>query len=162
MKRTLFTLLLCVSLAGCGTARRTPSAPVTPVILPDSTHIREEIRHITIYDTLDVALPRESGSVRTTDTLSHLETSVAESDAWLTTDGHFCHTLRNKPSLPLALPRDTVYQLRDSIRIIYKPQPYEVRVEVPRKVTLIEKLLMAAGALLLIIIILKIANYLRV
>ncbi len=80
----------------------------------------------------------------------------------LSSDRPACHSILGMRTLAAAHPRDTVYQLRDSIRIIYKPQPYEVRVEVPRKVTLIEKLLMAAGALLLIIIILKIANYLRV
>ena len=158
MKHTLFTLLLCVSLAGCGTARRAPSAPI---ILPDSVRVREEVRHITVYDTVDVALPRESSSVKTTDTISHLETSVAESDAWLTADGQLGHTLRNRPTLPLAIPHDTVYLTRDSIRTVYRPQPYEVTVEVPRHATLIEKILMILGGLWLLVIILKVANYLR-
>lgn len=60
------------------------------------------------------------------DTVSYLETSVAESEAYLTSSGQFCHTLRNKDSFPVTVSHDTVYLSHDSIRTEYLPYPVSV------------------------------------
>jgi hypothetical protein len=86
--------------------------------------VRYEERHVTVFDTVPVTLPQESSITQTLDTVSHIETSVAESDAWITPGGVLHHTLKNKPSLPVVIPHDTVYLRHDSI--VYKerdPEP---------------------------------------
>lgn len=65
------------------------------------------------------------------DTVSYLETSVAESEAYLTSSGQFCHTLRNKDSFPITVSHDTVYISHDSIRTEYLPYPVSVPSDKP-------------------------------
>lgn len=124
MKTFLPFLFVVLSLAGCSTARR--AHRLIP-ISRDSTYTRYETRHVTVYDTLRVQLPQESSMIQTLDSMSHLETSSAVSDAWLTPDGRLNHTLQNKPSVPIAVPHDTVFITRDSI--IYKERPIELHSE---------------------------------
>lgn len=96
--------------------------------LPPVVNVHTIERHVTIYDTVPVSLPQESIThFNIPDTASHLETSVAESDACLTSNGLFCHTLRNKPSLLMPIPHDTVYLIHDSIRTEYIPYPVAVK-----------------------------------
>lgn len=57
--------------------------------------IRTEIRDRIIHDTLKVEIPVEVEKIVTKDDSSHLENSVAESDAWIR-DGLLYHTLRTK------------------------------------------------------------------
>ena len=143
-------------MTGCA-SRRVPAAPAP---LSPAVSVRQVERHVTVYDTVPVLLPQESVTgFNIPDTASHLETSVAESDAWLTPDGQFCHTLRNKPSIPLVLPRDTVYCIHDSIITVY--QPYPVPVEVPRELTFLQKLLMTCGLLFLVIVLWKLLSVIR-
>lgn len=112
MKAVLPCFLLVVSLAGCGTARRTQQPAIH---IRDSVSVRHEERHVTVFDTVPVTLPQESSITQTLDTVSHIETSVAESDAWITPGGVLHHTLKNKPSVPVLVPHDTVYIRNDSI-----------------------------------------------
>lgn len=67
---------------------------------------REKVRDTTIF----VAVPAESREAARRDS-SHLETSVAASDAWIGADGVLSHTLRNKPAT-----LQTVAQIRDTER----------------------------------------------
>ena len=58
--------------------------------------IRTEIRERIIHDTLKVPIPVEVEKIVTKDDSSHLENSVAESDAYIK-DGLLYHNLRTKP-----------------------------------------------------------------
>lgn len=140
MKAVLPCFLLVVSLAGCGTARRTQQPAIH---IRDSVSVRYEERHVTGFDTAHVALPQESSAFETPlpslqpdipqdlqnslpqnlngarpllpDTVSHLETSAAVSDVIIDSEGNLHHTLTNKPSVPVLIPHDTVYIRNDSI-----------------------------------------------
>ena len=129
-----------LGLAGCGTARRIQTHTV---ISRDSVAVRYEERHVTGFDTAQVALPQESSAFETPlpslqpdipqdlqnslpqnlngarpllpDTVSHLETSAAVSDVIIDSEGNLHHTLTNKPSVPVLVPHDTVYIRNDSI-----------------------------------------------
>lgn len=128
MKAVLPCCLLVVSLAGCGTARRTQQPAIH---IRDSVAVHYEERHVTVFDTVPVTLPQESSITQTLDTVSHIETSVAESDAWITPGGVLHHTLKNKPSLPVVIPRDTVYITNDSI--VYKERETETPPQQPQE-----------------------------
>ncbi len=102
---SLISLLFIVcSVTGCGCLRRCPVAEQrdsTVVHYIDSVRIRDSL--------VLVSIPQESSSREVTaaplDT-SHLETSVAESDAWIDTTGRLHHTLDNKSGerLPVIVP----------------------------------------------------------
>ena len=153
MRIPLPFLLLVVGLAGCGTARRTP----TSTTVRDSVAVRYEERRVTVFDTIPVALPQESSAVQTLDTISHIETSVAESDAWITPGGVLHHTLTNKPSLPVVVPHDTVWITRDSIVFreredIRQPQPEPKPSFMSRLRNSLGSMLMLIGAIALIVV----------
>lgn len=150
---TILIIVIAAVMTGCASRRVTTApAPLSPAV-----SVRQVERHVTVYDTVPVPLPQESITVfNAPDTCSHLETSVAESDAWLTPDGHLCHTLNNKPSLPLILPHDTVWLSHDSIR--FEPYPVEVIKEVPRELTFLQKLLMTCGLSFLFLMSRKLLN----
>lgn len=87
----LLALCLCAS---CGVHRYVPSETV---IVRDSTvvHIKDSVA--IRYDTVSVELPKESSSVLLASSdSSHLETSLATSDAWIDTVGRLHHNLENK------------------------------------------------------------------
>ncbi len=70
---------------------------VEKVITETVTEVRDSIawRDTTIY----VPVPLESNQVIVfANDTTHLETSVAESDAWVSPDGFLHHTLNNKPT----------------------------------------------------------------
>ena len=46
---------------------------------------------------LEVPIPTESMSQIMRDSTSHVETSLAESDAWINEDGTLGHSIKNKP-----------------------------------------------------------------
>lgn len=92
-----------------------------------------ETRYIERVDTVTVTVPVPAQSVEnvTADTVSHLETDVARSDAWLDSLGHLHHTLENKPvELPAQVPVKS-YE-RDSIVYRDRPVPYPVERELSR------------------------------
>lgn len=108
--------LLALLFAGCKT--RT-------MYLPSETVI--QTRYIEWIDTvtIEVPVPAQSASNVTTDSTSHLETDVAQSDAWLDSLGLLHHTLENKPvKLPAQVPVKN--SERDSIVYKDRPVPYPV------------------------------------
>ena len=123
----LFTFF---SLTGCSLLRpRERIVTVTNTVTEyrDSTAWRDT----TIYVT--VPLEADQAIVRVGDT-SHRETSLAESDAWVSQDGFLHHDLRNKPgrlAYNLTLPERFIYtgveDTRERAEIITK----EVKVERP-------------------------------
>lgn len=91
--------------------------------------VRVEYREILKTDTVTVQLPPERIEVIRRDS-SHLETSLAASDARIQPDGTIYHILRNKPFTPKI---EVKYKDRETIRdsIVYqtKEVPYFVEKE---------------------------------
>lgn len=109
---------------GCCGTKKTKQIPVIQVektVIKDST--------IYIRDTIYIPLPTEEKEVKTTADSSHLETSLAKSDAWIDSTGHLNHTLKNK---------EVVYKyIYDTVVVTntvteYKEKPVIVEVEVPK------------------------------
>ena len=121
-KKFLICLILAFYgfLTGCSTQKYLPSSNIK-IVSKDSLIIHTEL--------VSVAIPNESHSI-ITKSKSHLETSVAESDAEIDSLGLLHHTLVNKKD---SLKREIQYIdkiiYRDSIEV--KEVPVEVKVPVP-------------------------------
>lgn len=118
--------LICLILAfygfltGCSTPKYLPSSNIK-IIAKDSLYINTEL--------ISVAIPNESHSI-ITKSKSHLETSVAESDAEIDSLGLLHHTLVNKKdSLKSKIQYIDKIVYRDSIEV--KEVPFEVEKPVP-------------------------------
>lgn len=121
---TIAALLGAIVLLG-GCARK--------VYVPMESETVIQTRYVERIDTVEVEVevPAQSASNVTTDTASHLETDVAESDAWLDSLGRLHHTLDNKPGkLPAQVPVKS--HERDSIVWRDRPVPYPVERELSR------------------------------
>lgn len=91
----LFSLLL----TGCKTIKEIPVQTIEKIIIKDSI--------ICVHDSIYIQLPAEE-KTNTTQDSSHLETSVAISDAWIDNEGELNHTLKNKDK-PIKAPIDTMF-----------------------------------------------------
>ena len=118
--------LLCLILAfyglisGCSSPRYLPSSNMR-IVSKDSLIIQTKL--------VSIALPLESHSI-ITKSKSHLETSVAESDASIDSLGMLHHTLTNKKdSIKTKIQYIDKIVYRDSIQT--KEVPVEVKVPVP-------------------------------
>lgn len=123
LKYFLVVLFFILPVGCCGT-KKTKQIPVVQVektVIKDST--------IYIRDTIYIPLPTEEKEVKTTADSSHLETTLAKSDAWIDSTGHLNHTLKNK---------EVVYKyIYDTVVVTntvteYKEKPVIVEVEVPK------------------------------
>lgn len=102
------------------------------VYVPTEAKTIIEYRDTTIYikDTVRVEVPTEAAESKTpTFEPSHLETSIAESDAWVDGD-KLHHTLKNK-KIQLKAKIDTVFTVTYVDRYIEKPIIETVEVEKP-------------------------------
>lgn len=63
----------------------------------DSVRIEYRERIVKVPDTVYVEIPAQTAERTTQDSVSHLETDFAESDARINPDGSLTHTLANKP-----------------------------------------------------------------
>lgn len=101
--------------------------------VPTQTEIRVEYRDSLIFirDTIFVYLPVEEKEVKTLQDSSHLETSVAISDAWIDKENNLNHTLKNKVDTVFKYVYDTVL-LTKTIKE-YKEIPIITEVEKPVK-----------------------------
>ena len=118
--------LLCLILAfyglisGCSSPRYLPSSNMR-IVSKDSLIVQTKL--------VSIALPLESHSI-ITKSKSHLETSVAESDAEIDSLGMLHHTLTNKKdSIKTKIQYVDRISYRDSIQT--KEVPVEVKVPVP-------------------------------
>lgn len=143
MKRVLSVIMLLalLLLAGCRTTKPSTSLPV---IVYNTDSVRTEIVEKIIVDTvfINVPVPAESTSQVVKDSTSHLETSIAWSDAWLNPDGTLGHNLHNKKvSLPAEIPVQHKEKETNNNKAQYKevPVPYPEYVEVERDFTAWEK-----------------------
>ena len=119
--------LLCLILAfyglisGCSSPRYIPSSSNIRIIAKDSLIVQTKL--------ISVALPLESHTIVTPTKKSHLETSVAESDASIDSLGLLHHTLVNKKdSIKTKIQYVDRISYRDSIEIKEVPVPVEVKV----------------------------------
>ena len=119
-------LLLCLILAfyglisGCSSPRYISSSNMR-IIAKDSLYVHTEL--------VSIALPLESHTI-ITKSKSHLETSLAESDAEIDSLGMLHHTLVNKKdSIKTKIQYVDKISYRDSIQT--KEVPVEVKVPVP-------------------------------
>ena len=107
-------------LTGCSTQKYLPSSNIK-IVSKDSLIIHTEL--------VSVAIPNESHSI-ITKSKSHLETSVAESDAEIDSLGLLHHTLVNKKdSIKTKIQYVDKIIYRDSIEV--QEVPVEVKVPVP-------------------------------
>ena len=120
--------LICLILAfyglisGCSSPRYIPSSSNIKIIAKDSLIVRTEL--------ISVAIPLENHSIVTPTKKSHLETSVATSDAEIDSLGLLHHTLVNKKdSLKSKIQYIDKIVYRDSI--VTKEVPVEVEKPVP-------------------------------
>lgn len=125
MKRILCIILPAVTTACCPCRHLTTS-------VRDSVRIETIVRTERIPDTVLVEIPVERERQTVRDTVSHLETTFAVSDARIEPDGALFHSLENKPQKrPVPGEKEVVY--RDSV--IYRDRTNSEIVEVERKLT---------------------------
>lgn len=123
LKYFLVVLFFILPVGCCGT-KKTKQIPVIQV---EKTVIKDSL--IYLKDTIYIPLPTEEKEVKTTADSSHLETTLAKSDAWIDSTGHLNHTLKNK---------EVVYKyIYDTVVVTntvteYKEKPVIVEVEVPK------------------------------
>lgn len=103
----------------------------------------------TIYVPTPVALgiPQQSQTIVTAADSSHVETDLAESDAWINEDGTLGHSITNKPGKlqgEVYVPQTTTQSSKEAVKEkeIPVPQPYPVEVE--REFTIMEQIKLAA------------------
>lgn len=121
-----FWALIAWALCGCRCQQPAPRYRLD--VPPIETHTTREI-HTTWIDTLHVSLPEQRAERHTPDSISHLETDAAVSDAAIMPDGSLYHSLSNKPTpIPVAVP-----MAADTIEVeIERPVPYPVPAELTR------------------------------
>lgn len=135
MKRICFliSLLALLPLSACRTAK--PTDPPPPVILTNSDSIRieyiERVRIDTV--TVEIPVPVESSRQVVKDSTSHLETSLAFSDAWINADGSLGHSIKNKDSpikadVPVPVKDTQTNKSSDSIKEVPVPVPVEKKI----------------------------------
>lgn len=136
MKEHYISYCIGVALLCCGCKATHPT--VMPEVVETRTDTNTKIVHIETIDTVFIEIPAQSAERTTPGKESHLETDYAESDARINDDGTLTHTLRNKSTkhpVPVKKERDTVYVEK----VIEKPVPVKVSVEVERELTWWEK-----------------------
>lgn len=161
-KVILAICLLAISVMfSCRTSKETTTSP-PPVIITNSDSVRTVYIETVSIDTVvvEVPVPAESAKQTVPDSTSHLETSVAESDAWLNPDGTLGHSLTNKQATigtQALVPHKDTTAGKEIIRERQIPVPDPYPVEVERELTGMEQMKLAtywylAGALMLSIV----------
>ena len=116
-----FLIIVILAFYGCSTQKYLPSSNIK-IIAKDSLVINTKL--------VSAAIPLESHTIVTPTKKSHLETSVAESDAEIDSMGLLHHTLTNKKdSIKTKIQYVDKISYRDSIEV--KEVPVEVEKPVP-------------------------------
>ena len=145
MRRLITSITILLMLIGCGASKRLPiesTKDSVSVVIKDSIIFKDSIILV------EVPAESESAILPSTDK-SHLETSLAESEAWVE-DGRLNHTLRHKAdvrlpklvALPVYLHSEEKMSL--SQRVVVK--------EVEKELTKSQKFLINLGKVVLIIL----------
>lgn len=129
----LFFLIALLLNSACHTSK---NGTIHPVVVTNTDNNRVEYIEILRIDTITVTIeiPVESVKQIVPDSTSHLETSFAESDAWINPDGTLGHSINNKN---LSIPKDVTVPVKDtqtnntseSIKEIPVPYPEPVYIE---------------------------------
>lgn len=123
MKHILYFFCLLM-LSACATCK----PPTISTVIRDSLLVKTRYHTIFIDDTIRVRLPAERTEQTVRQDSSHLETSVAISDARINPDGSLTHSLENKPD-DQNIPTKRPIEYRDSI--VYRDREVEVEKIVP-------------------------------
>lgn len=134
-------------LSGCHSSKQI--LPSTPVIVNNTDSVRTEYIETVRIDTVrvEIPIPQESAKQVVPDSTSHLETSLAESDAWLNPDGTLGHSIKNKEQ---NLKADVMVPVKDTqnnnseVRVREVPVPYPEPVYIERNFTKWEKIRLEA------------------
>lgn len=121
-------VLVMLSFLSCATQRGSGSS--TTITEKDSSDVKVEIRTEYITDTLYIEIPAQKSERTTQDSISHLETDYAVSDARINPDGSLSHSLENKAQKKPAEFQKPI-EHKDSIRTIYKYRYKDKKVKVP-------------------------------
>lgn len=138
-----YILSLMLVVASCGCYKHLPSEQVQR----DSTAVHIIDSTVVIFDTVRVHVPHEESSViLPSSDSSHLETGVAESDAFIDSLGQLHHTLKNKDvRLFEVVPR--VEHFRDNYKVQHQ-RSHEVLIrEVEKPLTKGQHFWMTLGKL---------------
>ncbi len=125
MRRLPAVMLAAVVLSGCCHCRQLPQIQrdTLTVMVRDSVYL---------HDTTLLWSPPDESSQAVADTSSHLETSLAESDAAIV-DGHLVHSIRNRSEsivpINVTIPYKVHSESRESL------SEHTVVKEVPRELT---------------------------
>lgn len=144
MKNTpIFLTIVMMLLTGCGVLRMPP--PVQYAIR-DSVSVTYKDSTIYHIDSIEVVVPREeSSSVHDMPEPSHLETSLAESDAYVDDSGKLHHTLRNKHEERLLVPVPIPEHFLLIDNGVSHIERQVVTVEVEKKLTFLQKTFILLG-----------------
>ncbi|MBD5230827.1 MAG: DUF4348 domain-containing protein [Bacteroidales bacterium] len=160
----IILVYILLIIGGCQTSKKSISS--TPVIVTNTDSIRTEYIETVRIDTLvvEVPIPTESVSQVVRDSSSHVETSLAESDAWINDDGTLGHSIKNKPQklnaeVPVPVKDTQTNNTASSIKEI--PVPYPEPVYVEKSLTLWQEIRLEAFWYLLVIVILTLGWILR-
>lgn len=136
MKRLLIFLIPLLVLTSCHTNKQAQTLPPAPIVLNNSDSVRVETIIKTEYVPVrvEVPVPQQSVSNIVEADTSHIETDVAESNAWIRPDGTLYHDLINKDiklSGEAYVPQTTTENNNKAVKTkeIPVPQPYPVYVE---------------------------------
>lgn len=120
---TKFILLALISLAVASCRTVGGNIPTT-----DSIRIKVRERVIIVHDTTYGSIPEQPTNQIVRDSISHLETDIAVSEARIMPDGSLSHSIKNKDqNIPLVTDKEIHY--RDSIVERKKKVPVPVPVE---------------------------------
>ena len=142
---SLIALVALLLMSACRSSRL--MLPSTPIIVNNTDSVRIEYIETVRIDTVtvEVPVPMESAKQVVPDSTSHLETSLAESDAWINPDGTLGHSLTNKPgkfNAEVLVPN--ISSTNECIKEKEIPVPVPYPVEVEREFTLMEQIKLAA------------------
>ena len=122
MKRSIIACILAVLVVACCPCRK-----LNVTGTRDSVSVTTAVRTEYVVDTVQIEIPVEKERQTVRDTMSHLETSFAVSDARINKDGSLFHSLENKAQKrPVATQKEIVY--RDSI--VYRDRAVTQTLEV--------------------------------
>ena len=137
MKRLQIYFIPLLVLTSCHSNKQAQTLPPAPIVLSNSDSVRVETIIKTEYVPVRVEVPVPQQSVNNivfeTDT-SHIETDIAESNAWIRPDGTLYHDIINKNvklSGEAYVPQTTTENNNEAVKTkeIPVPQPYPVYVE---------------------------------
>ena len=129
---TIILVLLTLIMGACSSSNKVTH----PTVISNTDSIITEYIETVKIDTVvvEVPVPAESVSQVVKDTVSHVETSLAESDAWINDDGTLGHSIKNKPKklkaeVPVPVKETQTNNTASSIKEIPVPYPEPVYVE---------------------------------